>query len=134
MYSLGLLLYGLLADAAPQPFDKNHPATMQLPSASSVAWRTRLRGDLDAIVARACALDPAQRYASAQALAEDIERIAAHKPVLARKPTFVYLASRVLRRFWPAFAVGTFVLALAVGFTWRTVLAERRTRDEARVA
>jgi tetratricopeptide (TPR) repeat protein len=136
VYALGALLYFLITDAAPPPFDAEHPAALPAPSAAAttVPWRARLKGDIDAIVVRACALDPARRYQSALALADDIERIAVHRPVLARKPTPAYIGARLLRRRWPAFAVGALILALVAGFTWRTVLAEREARTQAAVS
>jgi len=140
VYALGALLYELVSDQAPPRRDDGaHASTTTLPAPSSIAaeqlpWRRRLGGDIDAIVARACAFDPARRYASALALAEDVERIAAHRPVLARKPTFAYVGARFTRRHWPAFAVGALVLALAAGFTWRTVAAEKEARRQAAIA
>ena len=140
VYALGALLYELASgQAPPRREDGTNASTTTLPAPSTTAaqnlpWRRRLNGDIDAIVARACALDPARRYASALALAEDVERIAAHRPVLARKPTFAYIGSRLVRRRWPAFAVGALVLALATGFTWRTVIAEKKARQQEAIA
>ncbi|MBN8888120.1 MAG: protein kinase [Rudaea sp.] len=136
VYALGLLLYRLATDATPPAYDPANPQPMPAPSAATanVPWRSRLRGDIDAICARACALDPARRYPSALALAEDIERIAAHRPVLARKPTLAYVGARLLRRCWPAFTVGALMLAVAIGFTWRTLHAERDARAQAATA
>ena len=45
--------------------------------------RKQLRGDLDNIVLKALAAEPSLRYASAGALAEDIERFLDHRPVRA---------------------------------------------------
>ncbi|HEX7915305.1 tetratricopeptide repeat protein, partial [Rudaea sp.] len=42
--------------------------------------------------------------------------------------------ARFARRHWPAFAVGALVLALAAGFTWRTVVAEKEARRQATIA
>jgi serine/threonine-protein kinase len=140
VYALGALLYELASgQAPPRREDGANAAVQTLPAPSSVAadelpWRRRLGGDIDAIVARACALDPARRYASALTLAEDVERIAAHRAVLARKPTFAYVGSRFVRRHWPAFAVGALVLALAAGFAWRIVAAEKESRQQAAIA
>ena len=52
--------------------------------------RRRLRGDLDWIVLKAMAKEPDRRYATAHALAEDIQRHLRHEPVTARSPTTVY--------------------------------------------
>ena len=138
VYALGALLYELASgQAPPRREDGTNATTLPAPSttaAQDLPWRRRLGGDIDAIVARACAFDPARRYASALALAEDVERIATHRPVLARKPTFAYVGARFARRHWPAFAAGALVLALAAGFTWRTVVAEKEARRQATIA
>ncbi len=55
--------------------------------------------DLQAIVAKAAAKEPAARYGSVAQLAEDIDRYLARAPVLARRQTFAYVASRLLRRY-----------------------------------
>lgn len=115
VYALGLLLYRLCADVPPPAFDKDDPTAPPIPSTASVPWRRRLRGDLDAIVAHACAPDPAQRYAAAIELALDVERVARHEPVRARVPTPLYVGARLLRRRWPAFAAAALLLALGIG-------------------
>jgi eukaryotic-like serine/threonine-protein kinase len=58
----------------------------------------RLRGDLDTIVLTAMQKDPARRYASAGALAEDVRRHAAGQPVRARPDTLRYRTSKFVRR------------------------------------
>ncbi|MEI2457129.1 serine/threonine-protein kinase [Lysobacter firmicutimachus] len=76
--------------------------------------QARLRGDLDCIAARACAEEPAQRYRSAAALAEDLQRWLARRPVAVRGEDRLYRLRRLLRRQWPAFAASAAGLALAV--------------------
>ncbi|MEM9595322.1 MAG: serine/threonine-protein kinase [Acidobacteriota bacterium] len=58
----------------------------------------RLRGDLDAVVARALAKDPGNRYRSAAGLATDLRRHLAGLPVRARRRTAAYRISKFLRR------------------------------------
>ena len=50
----------------------------------------QLRGDLDAIIANAIAEEPALRYRSAAALADDIEGYLEHRPVRAHPPSRWY--------------------------------------------
>lgn len=130
IFSLGLMLYELATlqrperegGAVPRPGAATPP---RLPRATAA--------DLDAIVARACAADPAQRYGSAAALAEDVLCIGARRPVQARRGA-AYVFTRLLQRRWPAFALGlAFVLTLGA-FVWRTVAAEREARAEATTA
>ncbi|MBL8305820.1 MAG: serine/threonine protein kinase, partial [Rubrivivax sp.] len=80
--------------------------------------RPQLRGDVDAIVARALARLPAARYASVQALADDLRATLAQRPVSARPRTPAYVAGRFVRRHRVAVgagavAVGAVVAALA---------------------
>lgn len=83
-----------------------------------------------AIVARATADDPAQRYDGAPALADDLQRWLAHQPVAALPPTLRYRAGRLLRRQWPWALAGGVVLAGATAFTVGLV----HERDRARAA
>jgi len=131
VFSLGLILFELLAGRRARLDADDHTITLLgraavRPSdlAGDMPWHQRLRGDLDAIVQRATAALPANRYASAAALADDIERHLVHRPVVARAPTWPYRSARLLRRRWPAFAVAAGVLVLAGTFMWR-VVAER---------
>ena len=58
----------------------------------------RLRGDIEAIVARAIEKDPTRRYASAGDLAVDLRRHLSHEPVSARAPTTWYYTRKFARR------------------------------------
>jgi serine/threonine-protein kinase len=58
-----------------------------------------LRGDLDAIIARALRREPAQRYATATDLAADLRRFLGNFPVQARTLTRRYVAYKFVRRY-----------------------------------
>src|SRR6202044_1314787 len=76
--------------------------------------RARLSGDLDAIVAMAMRKEPDRRYASVEALAEDLRRHLLGKPVLARHGDWRYNTAKFLRRHLLAvFMVSGAFLALA---------------------
>ena len=60
--------------------------------------RRRLNGDLDAIVLKALAKSPGQRYAHADALASDLRAVLELRPVSARPQTLPYVARRLLQR------------------------------------
>lgn len=140
IFSLGLLLGELVTGRMPRRETTTSATPLAIigrPSDEAtlaVAWRRNLRGDIDAIVQRACATDPAQRYASAAALAEDLDRIGRHEPVSARAPSWHYVGARLLRRRWPVFLGASAMLLVSVLFTWRTVLAERDARRDAATA
>jgi serine/threonine protein kinase len=107
LYSLGVLLYELLTGT--RPYHLKNAASIGVidraiahievikPSAQSrqqagetqssaqeQQWRRQLHGDLDAIALKALAKDPAERYASAAALAEDLQRYLDGRPIKAR--------------------------------------------------
>ena len=72
-------------------------------TAALIAWPARflydrrrsLKGDLYAIVLRAMAKQPKDRYGSADELSEDVGRIIAGAPVLAREPSFAYVMRKL---------------------------------------
>src|SRR5690606_11767812 len=94
VYSLGLVLYELLTGTRADPDRLRRPSTV----AGHDAWRRRLRGDLDTIILRALAEDPERRYASADQLADDIDRHLQQLPVHARGESMRYRAGRFIRR------------------------------------
>ncbi|TDR48802.1 serine/threonine-protein kinase [Tahibacter aquaticus] len=129
VYSLGLILFELVSGRKARLHALDHTVTdltraVRKPSelaGSQCRWPRQLRGDLDAIILRATAQRAGLRYASADALAEDIERHLDLKPVAARTPTLTYAAGRLLRRRWPWFIAAAGFVLMAVGFSWRLV-------------
>ena len=110
----------------------------QPPRPSEVADDPRraraLRGDLDNIVAKALKKDPAERYATAAALAQDLEKFLASKPVSARPDSLAYRAERFIRRHRAGVATGAIMLLLLIGATvaiTMQMLEARRQRDAA---
>jgi serine/threonine-protein kinase len=121
IYSLGALLYRLLTGVAPP---KDPPETGLRPSRVPQDGptlvegleRKHLRGDPDIIVRKATAPDPAQRYASAAELAEDVERYLDHRPLRARRAGVLYPVGRFLQRHRWQSAVAAGVLGVLVYF------------------
>lgn len=97
----------------------------------------RLAGWIDAdaaaVLERALAVDPDQRYATVDALAWDLEALADGRPTRARPLSYAGLAARAVRRR-PAVAVALLLAALLllVGpLAWGAVqAAERRVADD----
>ncbi len=73
------------------------------------------RGDLNVIVRKALRPEPDLRYASVEALREDVRRYRSHLPIRARQGDRRYRLARFARRHRVALATGTAFLALIVG-------------------
>ncbi|MCA9739122.1 MAG: serine/threonine protein kinase, partial [Gemmatimonadetes bacterium] len=99
------------------------------------ALRRRLQGDLDNIVARALRFAPEERYVSAAALADDLERWLTGRPVRARPDSLLYRTSKFVRRNRAATLVGVALALTLVIAALVTLLQNQRIRTEsARVA
>lgn len=139
VYSLGVILYELLSGHQPYEAAESPREIVRLvaegsvPPPSRVAPRTvaaELRGDLDAIVMKAMRKVPERRYASVQALAQDIERYLKGLPVEARPDSLRYRVGKFVRRNRRAVGLGTAaVLALVVGTVSTSVMAYVADRE-----
>jgi len=142
VYSLGVVLYELLADAKPYRLKRNsdaaweeailavdplRPSQSVLRRAEGTDWNgdaadggkhdvpalrrhaRQLVGDLDNIVLKALSKRPEQRYPSVEALAQDLQRHHAGKPVQARSQSVGYRVRKYLRRHRWSLATGTLV-------------------------
>jgi non-specific serine/threonine protein kinase/serine/threonine-protein kinase len=150
VYALGLLLFELLAGCRPWPqIESSLVQTLRtvldgpLPTLSTVAaantdaplpCRT-LRGDPDAVVAKAARKEPAQRYATVDALKLDVSRLLRGEPVAAREGAHLYRLGHFLRRHrWSLATVTAVFVSLAGGLgatAWQAHRAEIQ-RDVAR--
>ena len=158
VYALGVLLFLLLAGRHPTAGQDRSAAEhlravledepprlsagLEVEAASRRgASPERLRrlyaGDLDNIVAKALKKDPAERYGTVGALAEDIRRYLAHEPVRARPDSWRYRGAKFVRRNRAAVGVGILVTLALVGAVARErhlrALAETETRKAAAV-
>lgn len=120
VYSLGVILYELLADQLPYVVRRAalHEAVRviceELPRRPSSVDRT-LRGDLETIMLKAIEKEPARRYQSAAALGEDVGRHLTDQPVLARRAGVFYRLSKFGMRH--RFFIGFLFAIVAVGVT-----------------
>ena len=116
IYALGVVLYRLLTRASPygRATEDNYaltraicetepPRPSQTLDTAPRPQRRRLEGDLDAIVLMALRKDPRHRYASAEALADDLFRHLEGLPVQARRGAWSYRAGRFVLRHRTAF-------------------------------
>ncbi len=93
----------------------------------------RLGGDLDNILAKALRHDPADRYSSVAALADDIRRHLNHQPVLARPPSLGYVASRFARRHRLPVALSAVIASLLLTLAAVAAWSAWETKQQAEV-
>jgi eukaryotic-like serine/threonine-protein kinase len=94
----------------------------------------RLRGDLDNIILMAMRKEPQRRYATVEQFAEDIRRHLNRLPVIARKDTVGYRASKfIVRHKAGAAAAATVAVVLRAALTV-TVREARIARHQAEMA
>jgi serine/threonine-protein kinase len=93
--------------------------------------------ELDIIVGKAAHPDPDRRYASAEALTNDLERYLRGRPIQAAPDSVGYRFGKFVRRHRLASVAAVVVAVLAVAFVWRLALeneraqrAEERARQE----
>jgi tetratricopeptide (TPR) repeat protein len=153
VYSLGVMLHELLSSKRPFGDANTTPAEIiesvlstDAPRASTTvpetaevaaargaaspeALRRSLRGDLDAIVEKALAKSPAERYLSVEQFAEDIRRYLSGHPVLAVSSGAIYRARKFILRNKTRVAIaGMVALGLTAGFVgtlWQAHVARQ---------
>lgn len=117
VYSLGTILYELLTGRAPfrdeTPLETLRKVTEQEPEPPT-KHSQQVDRDLEAICLKCLAKDPQQRYASATALADDLEHWLAGKPLSVRPPSAARLVFLWLRRNFRA-TLALIVVALFCG-------------------
>jgi eukaryotic-like serine/threonine-protein kinase len=152
VYSLGVVLYELLAETKPYKLkrqtdaeweeailisDPQKPSANLLREADSDPSRTpalrrrakQIVGDLDNITLKALAKRAEHRYPSVEAMALDLHRYLEGKPVLARPQSMAYRSRKFVQRHRWALATGALILAVIISalvlVTWRSGEAVR---------
>ena len=151
IYALGVVLYRLLTHASPYGdttgdsyaltraiCDTEPPRPSRAPDASgqlpSRTLRRRLQGDLDAVVMMALRKQADRRYASAEALGDDLFRHLEGLPVQARRGAFSYRAGRLLLRHKAvagAVLFANLALIVGIGIASYEAIQARQQRERA---
>jgi eukaryotic-like serine/threonine-protein kinase len=160
VYSLGVILYELIAGVLPYAIDRNEPAAAEIvvremppqplalavqrygDSASALsargtslrAYRNEVRGDLTRIIEKALAKEPPRRYATVEAFADDLSRWLAGAPVRISGNRLSYRFGKFVKRNRVAVAVATVLLCgliATTAFALYSAQQERAQRDAA---
>jgi eukaryotic-like serine/threonine-protein kinase len=152
VYSLGVVLYQLLAGSSPYCGTPTHemaravceveplrPSTVSLRNAqaagtqklrlgSAAKLHRRLAGDLDNIVLKALRKEPQRRYGSAEQFGEDIRRHLDGLPVTARQGSWNYRAGKFIRRH-KAGVAASLIVAITLLAGMAVTLREKRIAE-----
>jgi serine/threonine protein kinase/tetratricopeptide (TPR) repeat protein len=127
VYSLGAVFYHLLAGEPPFAGGTTYETIRMVLENQARNPRTRnpkVDIDVATICLKCLEKDPKNRYQTAKALADDIDRWLLHEPILARRTGVLSRTGKWVRRnpAVTALAAIIIVLALVVGaMTWRTI-------------
>ena len=135
IYSLGAILYEMLAGRPPFKGASSSDTLMQVVSRDPVPpsrLQPRLPRDLETICLKCLEKAPHKRYATAEALAEDLDRFLDGKPIRARPAPFWELAAKWTRRrpTTAALSAAALVAAVALAAAGWGHLAARRVQAE----
>ncbi len=134
IYSLGATLYELATGQPLFPSESPHVIISQILSVEPKSPRQIapcLPRDLETIILKCLCKNPAQRYQSARALADDLRAFDEGRSINARQPTVVERAGRWMKKHRGvlvsifAAVAATIVLSLGSSLWWQQIVASR---------
>ena len=121
VYSLGVTLHEVLTLSPPFQGTTTHEVLRRIESGNAVPLRKQaphISHDLATIVSKAMEPDPRHRYASADALADDLERLLNLQPIHAQPAGPLRRAVKFVRRHQKAFVAATCGAMLVALAAW----------------
>jgi serine/threonine-protein kinase len=141
IYALGVILVELLTGQKPAGTHASNSDPPRNPAITRTAAHARdsspralerlLAGDIGAIARKATRSEPALRYGSAQALAEDLAALRSGRPVAARRGDWRYRAACFIRRNRTVAAASVVITATLVVTTAISLQQAREAREQA---
>ena len=138
VYSLGLILFQLLTGRSAHSlkgtrYDILHRIVSQDPRRPRDISKAVDR-ELEAVLLKALARDPAERYSSAGELAADIDNYLTGDPLTARRPTTVYFLRKRIRKYRLPVGIAAGMVAALLGMAVWSYLNVSWERDRATAA
>jgi eukaryotic-like serine/threonine-protein kinase len=132
VYAAGLVLHELLTGRLPYAVDEASLLDVVQAVTRAEVRPPGLSKDIDTVLLKALHKSPAERYGSIDRMAEDLRRVLAHRPILARRVPWWQRAQLLVRRHRLAsggLAVGGLALALALVTAWQQSRETAAQRD-----
>jgi serine/threonine protein kinase len=92
--------------------------------------RRQLRGDLDTIVGKALKKNPAERYTTVSAFADDLQRYLKREPISARPDTISYRAGKFVRRNRVAVVLAAVAIAAVIAGAAAAIVQAQTARKQ----
>lgn len=138
VYSIGVMIYHMVVGSYPHDMTGGMAVvTRRIAEQHAIDPREMSRQidrDMSRLLLKSLAIDPNERYKTAAALADDIERYLNGDPLLAQPPTMIYYLSKRIHKYRGRITVAALVIAvlvLAIILSMIRVVAERNRANAA---
>ena len=126
IYGLGCVLHELLSGRALQDVAEDGRIPPPSAAAADPARARVLRGELDTLVGKAMHAEPGRRYASVEALSDDVGNWLAGRPLAAAPDSVAYRLRKFVARHRYAVAATAIAAVVLAAFVWRVDAEKRR--------
>jgi predicted Ser/Thr protein kinase len=132
--ALGVILFRLITGESPHDLSGSRYEVLRRIAEKEVRHPRDISKEIDreleALLLKALGRDPKDRYASAGALAQDIENYLTGEPLTARPPTTAYFIRKRLKKYRLRVAVASSVLAVLVAMGAFAYVRVSQARDK----